>query len=61
MIFDPAILEQIQEFFGGIGSVFSSDNLAYFSVSSVKDLINIIIPHFERYYLLTKKAEDFML
>lgn len=59
-------MEQIQEFFGGIGSVFSSDNLGstvdpYFSVSSVKDLINIIIPHFERYYLLTKKAEDFLL
>lgn len=52
---------QIQEFFGGIGSVFKSGNLAYFTVSSVKDLINVIIPHFKKYNLLTKKGEDFKL
>ena len=58
---DLSILEQIQKFFGGIGSTYLSDNLAYFSVSSVKDLTDIIIPHFERYFLLTQKGADFML
>ena len=60
-ICDLVILEQIQVFFGGIGSVYKSGTLAYFSVSSVKDLTSIIIPHFERYFLLTQKVSDFIL
>jgi len=33
--------------------------LAFYSASSVEDLTNIIIPHFEKYSLLTQKAADF--
>ena len=58
---DLSLLLQIQEFFGGVGSVSESGNLGYYSVSSVKDLTNIIIPHFNKYFLLTKKAADFIL
>jgi hypothetical protein len=32
-----------------------------YSVASIKDLINTIIPHFEKYPLLTQKAADFIL
>jgi LAGLIDADG endonuclease len=35
--------------------------LAFYSVSSVKDLVNIIIPHFLNYPLLTQKGADFTL
>jgi hypothetical protein len=45
---DTALLQIIQSFFGGIGKItnFEKDNSAYFSVKSVKDIINVIIPHF---------------
>nr|YP_010691077.1 LAGLIDADG endonuclease [Phellinus igniarius]WBU93178.1 LAGLIDADG endonuclease [Phellinus igniarius] len=33
----------------------------FYSVSSVKDLTNTIIPHFLKYSLLTQKAADFLL
>lgn len=58
---DLALLLQIQQFFGGIGSIGKSGNMAFYSVSSVEDLTNIIIPHFETYSLLTQKAADFLL
>jgi LAGLIDADG endonuclease len=32
-----------------------------YSVASLKDLITIIIPHFEKYPILTQKAADFIL
>lgn len=60
---DTALLQRIQSFFGGIGiiTIFEKDNSAYFSVKSVKDIINVIIPHFEKYPLLTQKQADFEL
>jgi hypothetical protein len=35
--------------------------MATFSVNRLKDLTTIIIPHFEKYLLLTQKAADFIL
>lgn len=35
--------------------------MAFYSVSSVKDLVKIIIPHFLKYPLLTQKGADFIL
>lgn len=60
---DTALLEKIQSFFGGIGKITirEKDNSAYFTVKSVKDIINVIIPHFEKYALLTEKQADFEL
>jgi hypothetical protein len=49
---DLPLLLKIQQFFGGIGSVSVSGDLAFYSVSSVKDLVNIIVPHFFNYPLL---------
>lgn len=37
------------------------DNAVYFTVKSVKDLMNVIIPHFEKFPLLTEKQADFVL
>jgi len=52
-------LLQLQEFFKGIGSIGKSENMAYYSVSSVEDLTKVIIPHFQKYFLLTKKKSRF--
>lgn len=60
---DLALLEKMQSFFGGIGkiTIIEKDNSVYFSVKSIKDLVNVVIPHFERYPLLTQKQADFEL
>lgn len=59
---DLLLLKQIQAFFG-VGSikVRKSNNQVIFSVTSVKDLILKIIPHFEKYPLITQKRADYIL
>ena len=54
---DRALMEKIQEFFGGIGYISkANNNLAVeFRVSTLNDIANVIIPHFDKYPLLTKK------
>ena len=59
---DLLLLKQIQSFFGvGTIKVRKSNNQVIFSVSSAKDIITRIIPHFEKYTLLTQKRADFEL
>ena len=58
---DKALLEQIQAFFGNVGTVKVYKDTVRFDVSSVKDLYNIIVPHFKQYPLLTQKQADFLL
>lgn len=57
-----ALLSGIQSFFG-VGSICINKNIASANhqVKSLKDLTNVIIPRFEKYYLLTKKGADFLL
>jgi len=43
---DLPLLLKVQQFFGNIGSVSESESMAIYSVSSVKDLVKTIIPHF---------------
>ena len=60
---DLALLLELQEYFGGIGSIIKNKNRneITYSVRSLKDLTTIIIPHFIKYGLLSKKAADFLL
>jgi hypothetical protein len=59
---DLQLLERIQHFFGvGTITIRKNDNCYIFSVQSIKHLVNAIIPHFEKYPLLTKKRIDFLL
>jgi len=53
---DLPLLLKVQQFFGNIGSVSESESMAFYSVSSVKDLVKTIIPHFLKYTLLTPLA-----
>lgn len=56
---DLDILLQIKSFFKDVGSIGRSKDMVFYSVSSLKDLIAFIIPHFSNYSLLTQKAIDF--
>jgi hypothetical protein len=55
---DKDLLLKIKSFFGEKGSVTVKDK-AYYNVTNTKDLIETIIPHFEKYPLFTKKQYDF--
>ena len=60
---DSLLLNQLQEFFNGIGTmrIDKKANAIKYSVNSLKDLTTVIIPHFEKYPLITQKAADFTL
>jgi hypothetical protein len=57
------LLYKIQDFFKGAGKVHLIKNKghAVYVVSSVHELESIIIPHFIKYPLLTKKRISFLL
>ena len=57
---DTTLLKRILSYFGvGKITICKKDGFVYFTVNSVKDLINVIIPHFDKYPLLTKKQADY--
>nr|QID02896.1 hypothetical protein [Orbilia oligospora] len=60
---DLDLLKRIQFSFGGIGSIYikESHSVAYYTVNSVSDLTNVIIPFFFKNLLLTNKRADFIL
>ena len=60
---DRTLMEKIQEFFGGIGYISKPNNnlTVEFRVSTLNDIANVIIPHFDKYPLLTKKQADYIL
>jgi hypothetical protein len=46
----------------GIGTIhIEKNNIVRFQIPGLNELIKILLPHFEKYPLLTKKAEDFIL
>jgi hypothetical protein len=57
------LINLIKSFFKDVGNIDvnkTRDSVAY-TVNSVKDIKNIIIPHFEKYPLISKKRADFIL
>jgi len=58
---DELLLKRIQEFFNA-GTIYKQgDSKLSFEVNSVKVLNDVIIPHFEKYGLITQKRVDFEL
>lgn len=53
---DSYLLREIRTFFG-LGNINEYENLnkIIYSVQSFRDLANVIIPHFDKYPLITKK------
>jgi len=60
---DRALIQSIQEFFGQIGYLSKVNNRlsVEFRVSRLKDLVDVILPHFDNYPLITKKHSDYLL
>jgi len=60
---DRALLLLIQNYFGNIGyiSKINDKSTVEFRVSDITSLNNIIIPHFEKYRLITNKYKDFII
>lgn len=59
---DAILLNQIKTFFGvGTINVRKKNNQVIYTVGGVKDLVEVIIPHFLKYPLLTQKWQDFVL
>jgi hypothetical protein len=60
---DIYLLLKIQSFFGGVGTITKDPikNVCRFSVVSIKDINNFIIPHFVEYPLQSAKFVDFSL
>jgi len=57
---DKTLLEQIKNFFC-VGKVIDrGDDVFYYQISTVKDLM-LIINHFEKYPLISEKHADFLL
>lgn len=62
-ISDAPLLESVRKYFGNIGNIYTSTvrNTVEFRVSTIKDIVNVIIPHFSKYPLITQKASDYLL
>nr|YP_010608724.1 hypothetical protein PNX16_mgp047 [Drechslerella dactyloides]WAN89804.1 hypothetical protein [Drechslerella dactyloides] len=59
---DLVILELIKSYFKGIGNIWKQGNdSVLYNVTSLHDLTNVIIPHFDKYTLITQKKGDFIL
>lgn len=60
---DLDLIKKIQSFFNGAGKIYLLNNseVVYFRIKSVKDLAQYVIPHFDKYPLLTQKRADFLL
>lgn len=56
---DKSLLEQIQLYFG-VGKIYTSGSSAAYEVNSLKEL-EIILSHFNKYYLISQKYSDFEL
>jgi hypothetical protein len=58
---DLNLLTLLKDYFKGVGNISSSNDSIRYTVGSIKDLVNVIIPHFRNYPLITKKKVDFIL
>jgi len=58
---DLALLTSIQSFFNGIGTIINSitKDVVRFSVVDQIQIINVILPHFNKYPLQSAKLIDF--
>ena len=60
---DRLLLDLLQETMGNMGNIYYNpqDDTYKYKVSNIEGLINFVIPHFQKYHLLTQKKVDFEL
>jgi len=56
------LLLQIKSFFNEVGNIYIVKNNAItYQIRTVSEIIKIIIPHFEKYPLISKKRNDYII
>lgn len=59
---DKHLLSQIKAYFGDVGTIGKArDNCCAFKVRSLNSIITKVIPHFDKYPLVTNKRFDYLL
>lgn len=60
---DRLLLDLLQETMGNVGNIYYNpqDDTYKYKVSSIEELINFVIPYFQKYPLLSQKRVDFEL
>jgi hypothetical protein len=58
---DKDLLLNIKSFFNKIGAITYNKDVVIYRVQKLYDIINIIIPHFNKYSLITQKQSDFLI
>lgn len=59
---DTDLLREIKSYFKEVGSIWSyKDNGVIFRVNKLDHITSVIVPHFDKYPLITKKRGDFLL
>lgn len=60
---DLSVLRSLKSFFGEAGHIWKENNLGMYKyrIESIKQINDWILPHFDKYPLLTKKQSDYLL
>ncbi len=58
---DKDLLLKIKSFFNEVGYINHNNNIVIYRVYKLKDIIGVIIPHFNNYPLITQKQSDFII
>lgn len=59
---DVELLKHIQAFFGGVGRISKERNGCIdFTIGSIHHILTQVIPHFDKYPLITQKGADYLL
>jgi hypothetical protein len=58
---DIELLKKIQNTLNGVGRIYIRQNKVDLRVRSLKEICNVIIPHFDKYPLITKKQVNYIL
>lgn len=58
---DIELLKRIKTYFGEIGRIHELKSVCFYQVGSLKELTAVILPHFDKYALLTNKKADYLL
>jgi len=59
---DIELLRKIKLFFNNVGCINElNNNIVVYQIRDVKDLTNVVIPHFEKFPLFTNKEKDFLI
>lgn len=58
---DLPILENIKLYFKNAGNITTTSTSANYRITSLKEIVEIVIPHFDKYPLITQKKADYIL